>query len=144
MIRTKIKRFCAHFPAYHTLNNKMLNVEDNVMNIEEEEEVHNNSSDDDDEEEELLFLSSSVQFNADIPAVIVSWLKELNRQHRSTRRILRNPALFNERLQWNHFIQRFGGRADFKRHIRMSLDSFTKLLSHIRPLLVVDTEMARR
>ena len=106
--------------------------------------MHNNSSDDDVEEEELLILSSSVQFNADIPAVIVSWLKERNRQHRSTRRIPRNPALFNERLQWNHFIQRFGARADFKRHIRMSLDSFTKLLSHIRPLLVVDAEMARR
>jgi hypothetical protein len=130
----------------------MLTVEDSALMNNKDEEVHNDSSDDDDddddddeeEEEEALIHASSVQFNAVIPAVILSWLKACNWQHRSTRRILHNPVLFNERLQWSQFIQRFDGRADFKRHIQMSLDSFTKVLSHIRPLLVVDAEMARR
>ena len=98
----------------------MLNLDDNIMNDNEGEVVlRNDSSDDDDDEEEeeqLLYLSSAVQFNADIPGVLASWLKELNRRQGS-RRIPRNPALFNEHLQWDHFIQQFVRRADFKRLI---------------------------
>jgi hypothetical protein len=120
------------------------------MNDDEEEE-----QEDSDDDEVLMLVTSAVQCNAHIPVIALALMQQAE-QHswrRSRRRrpaqetgprILRNPTLFDERLKWDVFIRRFGGRAEFKRHLRMSSDSFTKLLSHIRPSLEVDAEMARR
>ena len=123
--------------------------------IDDEEEEEQEDSDDD---EVMQLVTTAVQCNAQIPAIaIMAWMRQA-KQHcrrRSTRRrraqeattaprIPRNPTLFDERLQWDVFVRKFGGRAEFKRHLRMSYDSFTRLLSHIRPSLEVDAEMARR
>jgi hypothetical protein len=122
------------------------------MTFDEEQE----DSDDDDV---LMLVTSAVQCNAQIPVVAIMAIIQEAEQHswrRSRRqrtahematapRILRNPTLFDECLKWEVFIRRFGGRAEFKIHLRMLSDSFTKLLSrHIRPSLEVDAEMARK
>jgi hypothetical protein len=49
---------------------------------------------------------------------------------------------FDTRLNWNVFMEKFQNRAEFKRHIRMSADSFNKLTNLIRPALEVDEDMA--
>ncbi len=54
----------------------------------------------------------------------------------------RPPSLFEQRLVWDTFCSRHSGRSDFTRHIRMSHDSFNKLLSAIQQDLEVDREMA--
>jgi hypothetical protein len=46
--------------------------------------------------------------------------------------------MFDDRLDWGRIVARHGSRAAFKRHLRMSLASFNKLLSYIRPKLEVD------
>jgi hypothetical protein len=54
----------------------------------------------------------------------------------------RNPSITEQRLNWQQFTNKYGNRAEFKRHLRMSLKSFNKLLSLIRPQLEVNEEMA--
>jgi len=54
----------------------------------------------------------------------------------------RRPALFDDRLHWSTFLNKFGNRVEFKRHIRMSPSSFNKLVDLLRPSLLVDKNMA--
>lgn len=54
----------------------------------------------------------------------------------------RNPSLFEQRMLWNRIIERHSGRFPFKRHLRMEVESFDKLLSYIRADLEVDQRMA--
>jgi hypothetical protein len=57
---------------------------------------------------------------------------------------LRSPSLFEQRLNWDNFCNRYGHRAEFKRHMRMSYDSFNKLVDCLRPQLQVDNERAEK
>jgi hypothetical protein len=54
----------------------------------------------------------------------------------------RRPALFDDRLHWSTFLNKFGNRVEFKRHIRVSPSSFNKLVDLLRPSLLVDKNTA--
>jgi hypothetical protein len=56
----------------------------------------------------------------------------------------RSPSLFVQRLQWNNFCTLYGQRAEFKRHLRMTYESFTKLLACLDLKLQVDNKRASR
>jgi DDE superfamily endonuclease len=56
--------------------------------------------------------------------------------------VARSTSFFEQRLKWAVFSERYGQRADFKRHMRMSLLSFTKLLRVIEGKLQVCEPMA--
>jgi hypothetical protein len=120
------------------------------MTFDVEKEEEEDSEDEEQEDEDnLLQLVSAVQSSAEIPAIIMVWMQQRERhrwlQSISTfSRTRRNPMLFNDRLQWDDFIQKFGGRTELKRHLRMSAESFLKLLGHIRPSLEVDPDMTGR
>jgi hypothetical protein len=60
----------------------------------------------------------------------------------STSKIKRQPSFFPTCLNWSNFTARFGQHALLERHIRMSLPSFTKLLSYVNDDLTVNTAMA--
>ena len=51
-------------------------------------------------------------------------------------------STFDQRLCWSTFVSNHGRRTELKRHLRMSLTSFDKLLTIIRQSLEVDTAMA--
>ena len=55
----------------------------------------------------------------------------------------RRCSTFDQRLCWSTFVSNHGGRMELKRHLRMSLTSFQKLLSFIRKSLKVDSAMAQ-
>jgi hypothetical protein len=63
---------------------------------------------------------------------------------RQGRRLPRPRRLYNfdTRLNWNVFMERFHNRAEFRRHIRMSAESFNKLTNLIQHALEVDEDMA--
>jgi hypothetical protein len=71
-----------------------------------------------------------------------------NAQHeRKQRRLFysrRSPSLFLQRLQWNNFCELHGHRAEFKRHLRMTHLSFTKLLASLRLQLEVNQHRANQ
>ena len=54
----------------------------------------------------------------------------------------RRCSTFDQRLCWSTFVSNHGRRTELKRHLQMSLTSFEKLLTFIRPSLEVDTAMA--
>lgn len=54
----------------------------------------------------------------------------------------RDPSLFQQRLDWEKFIETHGKRRDFKRHLRMSRKSFDLLLSYIQKDLEANEAMA--
>jgi hypothetical protein len=56
--------------------------------------------------------------------------------------IKRTPSLFVQRLNWDTFYNQHGLRRDFHRHIRMSPESFNKLVDCLREDLTVDEEQA--
>jgi hypothetical protein len=56
--------------------------------------------------------------------------------------VSRLPSIVHQRLQWEGIRIRFGDRSDFKRHLRMSYESYSKLLELLRPHLNVDNKMA--
>jgi DDE superfamily endonuclease len=56
--------------------------------------------------------------------------------------VTRNPSIFDQRLKWDEFAGKHGSRTVFKRHMRMSLASFNKILGYIRADLEVDNRMA--
>ncbi len=56
----------------------------------------------------------------------------------------RDPPIFAQRLQWEEFTFQHGRTREFRRHLRMSLQSFTKLLGYIRGGLTVNSEQAAR
>ena len=55
----------------------------------------------------------------------------------------RRCSTFDQRLCWSTFVSNHGRRTELKRHLRMSLTSFEKLLTFIRQSLEVDTAMAQ-
>jgi hypothetical protein len=87
----------------------------------------------------ILQLHCTMAINEDV-AVFVAYMiyyfmQEYLLQARADDRA---PALFDDRLNWARIIAKHGTRSSFKRHLRMSLPSFNKLLSYIRPELEVD------
>jgi hypothetical protein len=71
-----------------------------------------------------------------------------NAQHEIKQRRLfysrRCPSLFLQRLQWTNFCELHGHRAEFKRHLRMTHLSFTKLLASLRLQLQVNEDRANQ
>jgi DDE superfamily endonuclease len=65
-----------------------------------------------------------------------------NRSNESNLFIKHGPSLFVQRLNWDTFYNQHGLRRDFHRHIRMSGDSFNKLVEWLRDDLNVDLEQA--
>ena len=55
----------------------------------------------------------------------------------------RRCSTFDQWLCWSTFVSNHRGRMELKRHLRMSLTSFEKLLSLIRKSLKVDSAMAQ-
>ena len=55
----------------------------------------------------------------------------------------RRCSTFDQRLCWSTFVSNHGRQTELKRHLRMSLTSFEKLLTFIRQSLEVDTAMAQ-
>jgi hypothetical protein len=56
----------------------------------------------------------------------------------------RNPSLVEQRLLWDTFIGKYGARPDFRRSIRMKLESFNRLLAIIHDDITVDELQASR
>ena len=54
-----------------------------------------------------------------------------------------HPSVFQQRLCWSKFINEKRCLRNFHRYLRMSLDSFNKLLFYIRPGLIVEENRAR-
>ena len=55
----------------------------------------------------------------------------------------RARAKLHQRLLWNDFLLEYGDGKTFKRHLRMSITSFNKLLNLLRPVIERDETMAR-
>ena len=68
-------------------------------------------------------------------------LDEHGRTKKKRRKKRRSPAMFDQRLQWEAFLAKHAGRPDLKRHLRMSQDSFGRLLSFVCDKLEVDNRM---
>jgi DDE superfamily endonuclease len=115
------------------------------MQLDESEKADRQHDDEDDGESHgslrLLYLASCYYFStiASILAVY-SWhrIAEQQQIHRQPR----SPSMFDQRLAWDNFCSRHCRRADFDRHIRMSYDSFNKLLTFVRNDLQVNIKMA--
>ena len=92
---------------------------------------------------DLLQFLSSYYFSYTIPAALIWHRQGLARKEKGysipTRR---SPSSFDQRLVKDTFCIRHCHRADFNRHIRMSYDSFTRLLSVVKKNLEVDNDMA--
>ena len=56
----------------------------------------------------------------------------------------RNATTFEQRLAWHDCCERHAARGTFKRRLRMSKESFDKLLSYIHDDLKVDEAQAHR
>jgi DDE superfamily endonuclease len=53
--------------------------------------------------------------------------------------LFRNPSVFRQRLIWDDYVAKFSDNPTFiRRHLRMTLPSFYKLLSYVREQLEVD------
>jgi hypothetical protein len=83
-------------------------------------------------EDEIIFISSIVTYLS--AACLVLHVLLLHEHD--------NPSLLEQRLNWQQFKDKYAKRADFKCHLRMSIESFNKLLSFIHPQLEVDEDMA--
>ncbi len=57
-------------------------------------------------------------------------------------KVSRRSSMFDQRLQWDTFCAKYAGRQDFQRHLRMSAESFAKLVSFVRHALAVNHKMA--
>ncbi len=68
----------------------------------------------------------------------------MENQRKKKKKNVRSPSMVNQRLQWEAFWTRHAGRPDLKRHLRMSDESFLRLLSLVREKLKVDCRMASR
>ena len=113
------------------------------MSVESSRLVSNEEEDANSQFLELSQLLSSYYFSCTVPAALI-WHRQglARREERYTIPTRRSPSLFDQRLVWDTFCSRHCLRADFNRHIRMSHDSFTRLLSVIKKDLEVDTDMA--
>jgi hypothetical protein len=88
-------------------------------------------------EDEIILISTIItSLSASSTACLLLHVILLFHEHR-------NPSLVEQHLNWQEqFMEKYGSRADFKRHLRMPLKSIDKLLSLIRPQLgEVDKEM---
>jgi hypothetical protein len=105
-------------------------------------------------ESESLFLirmmhqiMQSGSNDVEIMLQILEMIKLRQRQRIATTTIspspTKNPSTFEQRLNWEVFasIQKEQS-TNFRRHLRMSKESFTKLLGFIKPSLTVDERMA--
>ncbi|KAI2489791.1 hypothetical protein MHU86_24785 [Fragilaria crotonensis] len=90
-----------------------------------------------------LLLSACYHFTSTIPAALLFHQRRARQRRRFHRKRRPAPSLFEQRLVWDTFCSRHSARSDFARHIRMSHDSFNKLLSAIEKDLEVDGEMAK-
>ncbi len=104
--------------------------------------VHNLIQHDAGQQQEADLLLSCYHFTCAIPAAMLFLQRRARQQQQRYNRKRRPPSLFEQRLVWDTFCRRHSGRSDFTRHIRMSHDSFNKLLSAIQQDLEVDREMA--
>jgi hypothetical protein len=59
-----------------------------------------------------------------------------------SQRETRAPSMFAQRIIWNQIVEKHSECTAFKRHLQMSLESFNKLLTYIRPSLLIDERMA--
>jgi hypothetical protein len=55
----------------------------------------------------------------------------------------RSAAFFDDRFDWGRIVCHHGNPSAFKRHLRMSHESFQKLLSYIRPDLEVNLAQSK-
>jgi hypothetical protein len=58
--------------------------------------------------------------------------------------IERAPALFEQRMKWDEICDTHGESNKFSRHLRMTKESFERLVELIRPALLVDETQAAR
>jgi hypothetical protein len=96
------------------------------------------TSDDDDDEDKfvlhaLLLLLSLHSSNIQLG---------INNFSESSTPVPRAPSFFDQRLLWNDVLHSHGNRCNFTRHLRMSSESFHKLLSYVSDALTVNHEMA--
>jgi hypothetical protein len=68
----------------------------------------------------------------------------LEENQRKKKKGVRSPSMFDQRLQWEAFWTKHAGRPDLRQHLRMSDDSFLRLLSLVRGKLEVDRQMGSR
>jgi len=84
------------------------------------------------DDDDILYLLVCLLAFINQAAAVVGSIKE------------RSPSLFEQRIMWEKIIERHAGRFPFKRHLRMEVESFNRLLSMIRPSLEVDEVQAAR
>lgn len=112
------------------------------MLLEESENADDDRNDEDDDNGSLaalrlLYLAACYYYSTMVP-VAAKIYTEQEQRHRQPRL----PSVFDQRLAWDNFCNRHCRRADFDRHIRMSYDSFNKLLTCVRLDLQVNLKMA--
>jgi hypothetical protein len=90
-----------------------------------------------------LLLLSCYHFTSTIPPALLFHQRRARQRRQCHRKRRPAPSLFMKRLVWDTFCSCHSARSDFTRHIRMSHDSFNKLLSAIQKDLEVDREMAK-
>ena len=88
-------------------------------------------------------LLSCYLFTSTIPAALLFHQRRARQRRQCHRKRRPAPSLFMKRLVLDTFCSRHSARSDFTRHIRMSHDSFNKLLSAIQKDVDVDREMAK-
>lgn len=86
--------------------------------------------DDDDDDDEICIMLNLLLLAGTSYALIASMFPT------------RNPSVLDQRRCWNEYLERHKNNPKLHRHLRMSLDSFNKLLSHIRADLEVNERMA--
>ena len=93
---------------------------------------------DDSDEKRREIIFGACHHNINKISQIVSQLDSFFNLSPTSRRC----STFDQRLCWATFVSNHGRRTELKRHLRMSLTSFEKLLTFIRPSLEVDRAMA--
>jgi hypothetical protein len=97
-------------------------------NFEFASQVHDNNDDNDDNKFGLIVLQQMFRLLVLVPLLYMIQS--------------RDPSVFDQRLNWEEYVRKHGNRQFFRRHLRMTVPSFNKLLSYIREDLEVDQEMA--
>jgi hypothetical protein len=100
------------------------------------------TGDDDDDQQEFAINLLVVDYQETILLAAVHCHAEYENKQRRLFFLFRSPSLFDQRLQWDIFCARYGHRADFKRHLRMTYESFNTLLTCLHVQLQVDNERA--
>jgi hypothetical protein len=82
------------------------------------------------------FVSYVQLFIASVQYFVVPLLRDFVYDHD------RNPLVFDQRLNWEEYKNRWSRHVMFQRHLRMKPESFEKLLVYIRNELEADEHMA--